>query len=231
VSEENREVLESNLAVDLSGAEIVDNPFNVSTSAAPEWPSADPVWKLACVARIHFLSKSQDLVVRVLRQPKWQARPLSVSLYGADDGSLAQLEQLIDLYNLREKVRYAGFSNNIEELWSRHHALLLPSRMEGNALSLIEAMMCGRLPITTNVGRATELIDDDRSGFIAPAATAELVDEVLERAWQRRNDWQYMGQLAAQAIRDRHSLKPAEEFADRILAAASPTVISLKAAA
>jgi glycosyltransferase involved in cell wall biosynthesis len=231
VSEENREVLESNLAVDLSRSEIVDNPFNVSVNAAPKWPSTDPVWKLACVARIHFLSKSQDLIVRVLRQPKWRARPLSVSLYGSDDGSLAQLQQLLELYNLREQVRYAGFANDIEELWSQHHALLLPSRMEGNALSLIEAMMCGRLPITTNVGRAAELIDDNQSGFIAPAATAELVDEVLERAWQRRNDWQRMGQLAGRAIRDRHSLVPAEDFADRILAAASPAAISLKAAA
>ena len=99
--------------------------------------------------------------------------------------------------------------------------LLLPSRAEGNALSLIEAMMCGRVPITTNVGRAGELIDDNESGFIAPAATAELLDEVLERAWHRRDDWHAMGQRAAHAVRTRHSLRPAEDFADRILAAVS----------
>jgi glycosyltransferase involved in cell wall biosynthesis len=93
--------------------------------------------------------------------------------------------------------------------------------MEGNALSLIEAMLCGRVPITTNVGRAAELIDDNESGFIAPAATAELIDEVLERAWQRRDDWRTMGQRAAQTIRSRHSLRPAEDLADRILAIAS----------
>ena len=151
------------------------------------------------------------------QSPKWRARPLKVTLWGNDNGNLGQLRQLIDLHRLHEQISYGGFADDIETLWSQHHGLLLPSRMEGNALSLIEAMMCGRVPITTNVGRAAELIDDNESGFVAPAATAELVDEVLERAWQRRHDWQAMGQRAARAIRQRHSLRPAEDFADRIL--------------
>jgi glycosyltransferase involved in cell wall biosynthesis len=89
-------------------------------------------------------------------------------------------------------------------------------------------MMCGRVPITTKVGRSAELIDDNDSGFLAPAATVELIDEVLERAWQRRNEWQAMGQRAARAIRARHSLRPADDFADRILAAASGTVTAAR---
>jgi glycosyltransferase involved in cell wall biosynthesis len=217
VSAENRDILETNLAIDMSRGEIVDNPFNVRRDAAPPWPSTNPCWKLASVARIHFTSKSQDLLLRVLRQPKWRARPIQVSLFGSDNGNLAQLRQLIDLYSVHDQVRYGGFADDIEALWSEHHGLLLPSRVEGNALSLIEAMICGRVPITTNVGRAAELIDDDQSGFIAPAATVELVDQVLERAWQRRHDWQAMGQSAACAIRQRHSLRPSEDFAERIL--------------
>jgi glycosyltransferase involved in cell wall biosynthesis len=231
VSEENRELLQSNLAIDLTRAEIVDNPFNVALDAAPTWPDTEPAWKLACVARINFLSKSQDLLVRVLRQPKWRARRLRVSLYGPDDGFLPRFEQLIELHNLRDQLSYAGFAHDIAKLWSEHHGLMLPSRIEGNALSLIEAMICGRVVITTKVGRAAELIDDNESGFLAPAATAELVDEVLERAWQQRHDWRRMGQLAASTIRQRHSLRPAEDFADRILDAASSSTTSCKAAA
>lgn len=221
VSPENRDILTTNLAIDLLHTEIVDNPFNVSLSAAPTWPSTEPFWKLACVARIHFTTKAQDLLLRVLRLPKWRERPLRVTLWGNDNGSLGQLRQLIDLYDLHEKVSYGGFATDMAALWSDHHGLLLPSRMEGNALSLIEAMICGRMPITTKVGRAAELIDDGESGFIAPAATAELVDQALERAWQRRDEWQAMGQRAAQAIRERHSLRPSEDFADRILAIAA----------
>ncbi len=231
VSAENRTIVESNLAFDLSHSEIVENPFMVRADAAPTWPSAEPFWKLACVGRIHFISKSQDLLIHVLRQPKWRARPLKITMWGNDDGDLARVQEMIKLYGLEEQLSYGGFSNDVASLWSQHHALLLPSRFEGNALSLIEAMLCGRVPITTDVGRAAELIDDDKSGFIAPAATVNLIDEVLERAWQRRHDWQAMGQEAARAIRQRHSLKPSADFADRILAVASSKQAALKAAA
>jgi glycosyltransferase involved in cell wall biosynthesis len=207
--------------MDLPHAEIVDNPFNVGFDAAPNWPSASPLWKLACVARVNYPAKGQDLITRVMRMPKWRQRPLQISIWGSDNGNLKQLRQLIANYGLAEQVIYRGVSNDIEQLWAEHHGLLLPSRAEGNALTLIEAMICGRVPITTNVGRASELIDDNESGFIAPAATVELIDEALERAWQRRADWQAIGQRAAQAIRARHSLRPAEDFADRLIDIAS----------
>src|SRR5262249_31168896 len=217
VSNDNRQVVESNLSLDLARAEIVDNPFTVRVEAAPSWPATTPCWKLACVARIHYLTKAQDLIIRVMRQPKWRARPLQITLWGNDNGNLDQFRRALDTYGLHRQLAYGGVSNDIEQLWSEHHGLLLPSRSEGNALSLVEAMLCGRMPITTNVGRASELIDDNESGFIASAATEELLDEVLERAWARRDEWRAMGQRAAQAIRSRHSLQPASDFADRIL--------------
>jgi glycosyltransferase involved in cell wall biosynthesis len=221
VSPENRDTLEANLGLDLSDSEIVDNPFAVGPEAAPAWPAPEPFWKLAMVGRIHFSSKSQDLVLRVLRAPKWRDRPLKVVCWGGDDGNLEQFQQLINVYKLHNQVSYGGFATDIEALWANHHGLLLPSRLEGNALALIEAMLCGRVPIVTNVGRAAELIDDGQSGFIAPAATVELIDQVLERAWQRRDDWREMGRCAARAIRQRHSLTPAEDFADRLQAVAA----------
>lgn len=169
-----------------------------------------------------------------MRQPKWRARPVQVSLFGADGGSMRQAEEMIRLHNQHKQVVLRGFSTNVEQLWSEHHALILPSRFEGNALAMIEAMLCGRVPIVTNVGRVAELVDDNRNGFVAPAATVELLDEALERAWQRRNEWQAMGALAATAIRQRHSLRPAEDFAAAILAAVpgqqQPTIYTRAAA-
>ena len=231
VSDENREVIESNLAADLPRAMVVDNPFTVSANANPSWPTTTPHWKLACVARVHYLTKSQDLIIRVMRQAKWRSRPLQITLWGHDNGNLNQFRRALDVHGLHRQVAYGGVSNNIEQLWSEHHGLLLPSRAEGNALSLIEAMLCGRVPITTNTGRAAELIDNNECGFIAPAATAELLDEVLERAWSRREDWRAMGHLAAKAVRARHSLEPASDFAEQILAANSNKVTARKAAA
>jgi glycosyltransferase involved in cell wall biosynthesis len=221
VSDENRRTIESNLALDLSSASIVDNPFNVSLDAAPAWPVAGEPWKLACVARLQFNAKGQDLLLHVLRQSKWRARPLEIVLWGHDGGNRRHIEELIALHKLQRHVKFGGFADDVASIWRDHHGLILPSRFEGNPLAMIEAMLCGRVPIVTNVGRAAELIDDNHTGFIAPAATVELVDDALERAWQRRHDWRDMGAAAARTIRQRHSLRPAEDFADALIDAAA----------
>lgn len=231
VSDENRRTIESNLALDLSAATIVDNPFNVTVDAAPTWPTSSEPWKLACVARLQFQAKGQDVLLHVMRQPKWRDRAIEITFWGHDGGSRQQIERLIALFDLQRQVKFGGFAESLEALWAQHHALIMPSRFEGNPLAMIEAMMCGRPAIVTNVGRAAELIDDNRTGFIAPAATVEAVDDALERAWHRRNDWEAIGALAAKTIRDRHSLTPAEDFAHDLLDAGVPQNAKLSRAA
>ena len=99
VSEENRETLQSNLGIELSRCEIVDNPFTIRRRCRSGLAVAPrEFWKLACVARIHFPSKSQDLLVRVLRLPKWRARPLEGHTVGHTTKDFCRnCSQMIDL--------------------------------------------------------------------------------------------------------------------------------------
>jgi glycosyltransferase involved in cell wall biosynthesis len=219
VSEQNRDLMEANLGLDLSPAQIVDNPFCVNPAEVPSWPKSDDPWKLACVGRIDFQSKGQDVLLQTLRRSRWRNRRLEITLFGADFGNERQVRSLIELYGLHHQVKLGGYIDNIAKVWRNHHGLVLASRSEGNALALVEAMMCRRVPIVTNVGRAASLIDDNVSGFIAPAATVDLIDDALERAWQRRDEWKAIGEAAGQTIRQRHSLRPADDFADALLAA------------
>lgn len=137
---------------------------------------------------------------------------------------------LIELYGLQKQVKLGGHVGDITKVWRDHHALVMSSRSEGNALAMIEAMVCGRVPIVTNVGRVTALIDDNVSGFIAQAATVDLLDDALERAWQRRGDWRQIGAAAAACIRERHSFRPAEDFAETLVAVAGRRSVLSRAA-
>ena len=83
-------------------------------------------------------------------------------------------------------VEFAGHQNNIEEIWRKHHALVLPSRFEGMPLVVVEAMLCGRPCIATDVGGNRELVRDGINGFLAKAPTVELLDEAMNRAWDNR---------------------------------------------
>ena len=219
VSDENRQKLENNIALRLDdNSEIVANPFNVDYDTQLDWPEQTdpPAFRVACVGRVHFQSKGQDIVVDVLKQDKWKQRPIEVTFFGHDQGNKGQLESLIEMHGLQDRLKFGGFVKDVKEIWANHHALLLPSRYEGAPLVVTEAMLCGRFAITTNLGRNRELMDDNVSGFIAEGATVSLFDEALERAWAKRDQWQQIGQLARQHIRERYPEDPVGEYADHI---------------
>src|SRR5262249_11810541 len=133
VSEQNRDLMEANLGIDLSRATIVDNPFCVNCDAVPTWPVSENPWRVACVGRLDFQSKGQDVLLQTLRQPQWRERNCEFTLFGHDFGNAPQAQALIEIYGLAPQVKLGGFVDGIEQVWRDHHALVLPSRSEGNA--------------------------------------------------------------------------------------------------
>jgi glycosyltransferase involved in cell wall biosynthesis len=131
--------------------------------------------------------------------PKWRERELSVSLFGGGNNERA-LKRSVELHGL-SSVRFGGHTAEIEQVWASHHALILPSRCEGLPLALVEAMLCGRISIVTDVGGNKELLEDNVTGFVAAWPKVEALDEALERAWQQRNEWRSMGVAAAECVR------------------------------
>ena len=224
VSEENRIKMENNLAIKLDNYEIVANPFNMRPNEVPEFPSTEQGFQIACVGRLHFQSKGQDVVIAVFKQDKWRDRSVKVNFYGSDQGNRRQLEDLIQLHGIGEQLTYCGFKNKITDIWAENHALLLPSRYEGAPLVIVEAMLCNRISIATDIGRNRELLEDGTTGFIAESATPRLLDEAMERAWQARERWEELGQLAGRQIRDRYTLDPIGDFADKLKSLANGSV-------
>ncbi len=211
VSEHNLRLTEEQLGFALPHARVVRNPFLVPWEPRHDWPSEEDGLRLACVGRIFPAEKGQDLLIRVLARDKWRSRPLSVTLYGSGHHAVG-LEKMAAFLGVTS-VRFGGFTDDVASIWTDNHALILPSRCEGLPLVLVEAMLSGRVPITTDVAGNGELVEDNRTGFLAAAATEHALDEALERAWQRRHEWRSIGAAAAVAVRDLVPPDPAEVFA------------------
>ncbi len=209
VAEDNRRLVERQLAVRLPRSRVVWNPFNVAWDAAPAWPAGGERLKLACIGRHEPRAKGQDVLLDVLERKKWRERALSVSLFGGgpNERALAERARQEGL----SSVEFRGFQPDVESIWSEHHALVLPSRYEGTPLVVVEAMLCGR-PCIVSAVAGRDLVRDGETGFVACAPTPDLFDEALERAWQQRGDLQALGQRAAVEIRKRVPADPVGEF-------------------
>jgi len=219
VSQANLELSRRQFASPLRNAKVVRNPFNVSYDAQPPWPGeASEGLALACVGRLDVISKAQDVLLQVLALPHWRERNVRLSLIGTgpNERCLRRMAEQLDLTN----IDFAGNRENIEEVWCNHHALALPSRFEGMPLTLVEAMLCGRPSIVTDVGGNRELVRDGINGFLAKAPTVELVDETMNRAWESRDRLKEMGCAAAKDARQFTSRDPGEDFARELAAVA-----------
>jgi glycosyltransferase involved in cell wall biosynthesis len=211
VSNGNRREVEAVLGLRLRNTHIVRNPYNVSYDAAPAWPGEADGYRLACVGRLEHSAKGQDLLFEILSTPKWRQRPVKVSLMGSGPAERA-LRRLAGLYNLGDKLEFSGFNQDITKVWANNHLHILPSRFEGLPLSVVEAMLCGRANVVTDVEGNAELLQDGVTGFVAKAPTVQLFDEALDRAWERRGDWHRMGQAAAGSVRQEIPRDPVGVF-------------------
>lgn len=215
VSAHNRRITSQQLAMDFDRAEIVRNPTLVNTAGPLPWPDlVDGRLRLACVGRMWPMEKGQDVLLNVLARDRWRGRPFDVDFYGEGpmERGLQDMARFLGLAN----VRFHGQVPDITAVWRDHHALLLPSRAEGLALAQVEAMRCGRPPIVAAAGGARELLDDGVEGFVADAATEDEFDAALERAWQRRHEWDAIGRRAAARVARDLPADPCAAFADRL---------------
>jgi len=212
VSQSNVELSRRQFGSTLRNAKVVRNPYNVRYDTAVAWPAgpADEL-ALAFVGRLDIISKGLDLLLQVLERPHWRKRKVRVSLFGHGPHERA-LRRMAREWKL-DNVSFKGESGDIEKVWSDHHALVLPSRFEGMPLVVVEAMLCGRPCVATDVGGNAELIRDGVNGFLAKAATVDFIDDALSQAWEHRDRLQEMGDTAGTDVRKWVSRDPAADFA------------------
>ena len=212
VSEKNAQLTRLQMGVPLENARLAWNPYKVDFDQCLPYPNSD-VMRLACVGRLEPGVKGQDLLFEVLSRDPWRDRPVQVTLYGSGQNAEI-LQRLHRIWN----VRNASFGGYVQptEIWRQNHALVLPARAEGVPIVVMEAMLCGRICIATDVGRVPELIEDGVTGFIAKEISSDGVHDALERAWGRRGEWQSMGERAAMAIRQKVPRDPGASLKQEI---------------
>jgi glycosyltransferase involved in cell wall biosynthesis len=215
VSKANLHLAEKQIGCAIANAEIVRNPFNIEFGASLAWPASPNGEVLfACVGRLHPPSKGQDILLEAFAAQDWADRNWHLTFFG-EGGMKESLERLVQRLGLGDRVTFGGHAS-AEDIWRSNHVLVLPSRYEGLPLVIVEAMLCGRPVVATNVAGHSEVIEDGVVGFLADAPTVAGVANALERLWERRSEAQQMGKAAAVRIRQLVPPDPIKVFSEKI---------------
>jgi glycosyltransferase involved in cell wall biosynthesis len=167
---------------------------------------ANDTLEMACVARFAVQEKGQDILIESLAQPQWKSRNWRLNIFGL--GRDEYLRQLINHFNLTDRVRFRGYVTDTRDIWRENQMMVLASRAEGLSLAVLEAMICGRVCVVTDVGGHAEVITDSQSGFLAEAPQPKYFGRALERAWSMKEKLSEIGQNAHEAALKNFSETP-----------------------
>ena len=81
---------------------------------------------------------------------------------------------------------------------------------------MVEAMLCGRPVVATDVAGHSEIVEDRITGFLADAPTVASMAKALERLWARRADAMEIGATASKRIRELRPPDPVRIFSEKI---------------
>ncbi|TAN42049.1 MAG: glycosyltransferase [Nitrospirae bacterium] len=143
-----------------------------------------------------LIDKSEPVIVAAGMLEPWKgfsdlilsmkelAKTIKAKLIILGNGSLrGELQSLINELGLMQTVKLAGYVDNPLKYFSRADVFVLSSYVEGMPNVLVEAMMCGCTPVSTDCPTGPrELLQDGKYGYLVPVKNPLALAEGIEKA-------------------------------------------------
>ena len=188
--------------VSTKGPELEDRAAAFGASGLPA--SAQNKFLVSFFGRLSQ-EKAPDAFVEIAQQLREQNE---IYFCMTGDGPLRPaVLDLIKRYGLQDKIYAPGFVEDARILMELSDVVVVPSRIDGMPLVVLEAQALGKPVVASAVGSIPEMIADSESGFLcAPGDVQAFSMRVLEllRSPQKRKE---IGAVAQEAVRRRHDLE------------------------
>jgi len=136
-------------------------------------PVIGTVARLAHQKSIHDLIEAMPSVLRV--------RPAARLLIFGDGPLRAELEALCKRLGMTEAVTFAGYSHDLAAAYAAIDVFVLPSRIEGLPICLLEVMAMGIPVVGARVPGISELVEDERTGLAVPYGEPKALAAAIVR--------------------------------------------------
>ncbi|SFZ81050.1 Glycosyltransferase involved in cell wall bisynthesis [Devosia enhydra] len=149
--------------------------------SAPAGPVESPMLRLLSVGSLETRYKGMDVLVSAVGRLVAEGRPVRLTIIGGG-AFLAPLRDQVAALGLCDHVDCLGHQDRQQVMMAMRACDLYiqPSRTEGLARTVIEAMATGRPVIATRVGGLVELVPDE---WLVPSDDPEALADAIVRAW------------------------------------------------
>jgi glycosyltransferase involved in cell wall biosynthesis len=162
---------------------IIDNESSKSKMSEPvneEWLSDNNMPILIAAGSLVPWKGFSDLILAMKELLKTKKARLII----LGDGPLKiELHKLILQLGLQNSIKLLGNVDNPLKYFSRADIFVLSSHVEGLPNVLVEAMMCGCTPVSTNCPTGPrELLEDGQYGYLVPVCDPEALANGIANA-------------------------------------------------
>lgn len=162
--------------------------------------------RIVNVARIMLPKKGQDILIKALRECKDRGIKFKCDfiggIYEQFKDSYSYLQELVQQTRLDNEVRFLGPKYNVNELIQDYDVFVLPSRIEGFGIVVLEAMAAKIPIIASNIDGPKELISHGENGLLFENENhIDLADKITE-LYQNRKRMTELAQNAHRFVQD-----------------------------
>ncbi len=183
---------------------ILPNAVAAESFAVParEWRTKNIIY----LGRLHE-SKGLNDIIESCRMLGTQGFKFRFSCYGAGPDQERFVAAMKEM--LGDNFHFGGVVSGEEKVRALSSAdiFLMPSKFEGLPLSLLEAMAAGCIPIVSNRGSMTLVVDDGRNGFLVePGDLTQIVGKLKFLLSESETGWNEIRQSAHKTIVDGYDM-------------------------
>ncbi len=158
-----------------------------------------------CVSRLSY-EKGIDALLQAWNLVLKQSPQARLIIVGKGD-LRPQLEYMASALGIAERVEFAGLQEDIPAQLQRAHIAVLPSRVEGMPVALLEAMACGLACVATRVSGSEDIIEHGVNGLLVETEDYQgMARELLTLLHDPALARQY-GRAARATIENHYSLE------------------------
>ncbi len=135
---------------------------------------------------------------------------VNIEYYILGDGPEREdLQAQAQKLHIKDRVYFMGSQTQeaVIRVLSESHLFFLPSIAEALPVVLMEAQATGLPVVATDVGSVTQVMVDNKSGYIVPARDSSAMCDRLEYLIRNPQLWAAMGEAGRRHIEERYDIK------------------------
>lgn len=106
-----------------------------------------------------------DILLQIVAKLKPEHLAIKALIVG-DGPDREEMEQMAASLGISENIDFVGWQTEVGNWYRQARVFILTSDSEGLSQSMIQAMMTGLPAVVSDVGDLSELVENDRNGFL-----------------------------------------------------------------